>query len=90
MKPGSFHCICVFDGDTVLDHFDILLSDLLEAERAMQSRFQPGHSIKGSASEEDPDATVSFGYVAKTSFHIKNLLRKLEAMSMGYKMLHVQ
>ena len=71
VKPGAFHCVCVFDGDTVLDHFDILLSNLLEAERAMQS-------------------VMSFGRVAKTSFHIKNLLRKLEAMCIDYKMLQVQ
>jgi len=90
VKPGSFHCVCVFDGDTVLDHFDILLSDLLESERAMQNKFRPGHSIKAASSEEDSDEFMSFGRVAKTSFHIKNLLRKLEAMSMGYKMLQVQ
>jgi alpha-tubulin suppressor-like RCC1 family protein len=91
VNPGVFHVVCVFDGDTVLDHFEIMLMDLLEQERSMKSEFRPGHSIKNIEEEEEQPATTTttFGHVAKTTFHIKNLLEQLQSMSMNYKMLEV-
>ena len=92
VNPGVFHVVCVFDGDTVLDHFEILLMDLLEHERAMKSDFRPGHVVKNLDEDEEQENesnTRTFGHVAKTTFHIKNLLHKLQAMSMNYKMLEV-
>jgi hypothetical protein len=65
--------------------------DLLEQERSMKSEFRPGHSIKNIEEEEEQPATTTttFGHVAKTTFHIKNLLEQLQSMSMNYKMLEV-
>lgn len=121
-QPGVFRVICVFDNDTVLDHFgteflivgffcptalhlihflqslfpvtfynslDIHISSLLEQERSMKSKFRPGFSIKEIKEQKEEGKQKTFGHVAKTSFHIKKLLSKLEAMSINYKMLQV-
>ena len=74
----------------MLDHFDINISSLLEQERSMKNQFRPGFSIQTKTDDDIDEAeTKTFGHVAKTSFHIKNLLQRLEAMSINYKMLQV-
>ena len=57
----------------------------------MKNQFRPGFSIQTKTDDDIDEAeTKTFGHVAKTSFHIKNLLQRLEAMSINYKMLQVE
>jgi hypothetical protein len=92
-----FRVICIFDGDTVLDYFDINMSLLLDHERSAKREFRPGFFIQREAddnnmknvSHSQQSEVLSFGHVAKTSFNIKKLLQKLEKMSIKYKMLQV-
>jgi len=64
---------------------------LLEQERSMKNQFRPGFSIQTKTDDDIDEAeTTTLGHVAKTSFHIKNLLQRLEAMSINYKMLQVE
>ena len=64
---------------------------MLEQERSMKNQFRPGFSIQTKTDDDIDEAeTKTFGHVAKTSFHIKNLLQRLEAMSINYKMLQVE
>ena len=93
---GDFSVFCVFDQDTVLDHFVLSMDELLEKERCMQTEWTPHLKLAEDTSidadskgEEHRRFADNSSSACKTIFSVPNLIRLLEQLTMQQVMLSV-